>query len=530
MERIRYFMRRYNFDPFRLCIDFFVLILLYYLCQDYLSHNWSLGLLYSFYLLLLIYQIYFSVIEKIFKSEPVFYSDRSMMKTGWDIFFKEFSFLKLLALLGLGIFLVGIFFLLQNLLLQSQKIQFSQLTWVIIMLVLVLSAYSIYRSKNRIYSALMFQSPIRSLSKNMYLSYTTYLNIKDLTIEKLASYNHYSTIKLKQKPNIIFLVIESYGRIMYDNEQLYKDYKSYMTRLEKQLQEADFYSTSHLSLSPIVAGGSWVSYCNLMFGFNFVNQGTYMAMLNNEEIHQYESLFQWLQNKGYQNYRLNGMAGYENMEIPWEKYSRLYAVNEWIRYKDLAYKGPLYGFGPSPPDQYSINYAYNYIKNKKESPFSLFYITQNSHTPFLSPEGVVDDWKDLVDETHTANINSVFFQQPKLKDYQQSIRYQMETVVDFVVKNCDEDDIIIVVGDHQPPELPKEKTGLHTPIHLIAKDKSFIKNFESYGFNEGLLVADTAQNIKHEGLYSMLMRELIAVYSDEDKEQFKYYPDGLKLS
>ncbi len=219
------------------------------------------------------------------------------------------------------------------------------------------------------------------------------------------------------------------------------------------------------------------------------------------------------------------------MKIPWDTYSRFYSVDEWILYKDLKYSGKLYGFGPSPPDQYSLHFAADYIRQQEQAPFTLFYITQNSHSPFESPKEVAEDWKTLSSTTESEQVQrSKFFEKPKKEDYLEAMKYQLDFLFDFVQKQGNENDLFIIIGDHQPPVLTPRENLQETPVHIIANQKhaAFVNDFQTYGFTKGLMPDTSNASLKHEGFYSLWMRNLLKHFSKIKEEQLpEYHRDGL---
>jgi len=303
-----------------------------------------------------------------------------------------------------------------------------------------------------------------------------------------------------------------------------------MEEHERSLKKNQWAVATALSTPPIVGGASWLSYSSLLYGFRIDNQGTYLALSNNAEIDNYHSFFRYLQLQGFKNFQLNALGGFENMKIPWDSYSRYYGVDEWILYKDLNYNGKLYGFGPSPPDQYSLNFAAERIKQQTQDPFSLFYITQNSHSPFESPNQIVGDWKSLNTEEANNNVTSKFFEKPQKEDYLQAMKYQLDFLMDFVQQQGTENDLFIIVGDHQPPVLTPRNSPQETPVHIIAhkKHQNFINAFTKDGFSNGLMTKEGKAVLKHEGFYSLWMRNLIQAFSSVKEEDLPpYFPNGL---
>ena len=113
------------------------------------------------------------------------------------------------------------------------------------------------------------------------------------------------------------------------------------------------------------------------------------------------------------------------------------------------------------------------------------------------------------------------------QNYFDAIEYQLRFLVDFVRKEENEQSIFILIGDHQPPRVARKADGFETPIHIISKDVDFINSFAEYGFGEGLRVQDNVEMVKHESIYSMLMRALVANYGEDPTILPPYLPGGL---
>ncbi|NJO68629.1 MAG: sulfatase-like hydrolase/transferase [Bacteroidetes bacterium] len=238
-----------------------------------------------------------------------------------------------------------------------------------------------------------------------------------------------------------------------------------------------------------------------------------ISLLNRENIADFNHLMRYFKAQGYMNYRINAIPDNEKMKIPWTQYSNLYAIDEWIFFKSMNYKGRLYGFGPSPPDQFSLAYAHNYIKNQGKKPFTLFFITQSSHSPFISPDTIADNWEHLNEGIMEKKKRSVFFRKPTVDDYTKAIRYQIMMLTDYILKFGEENDVFILIGDHQPPLITNGKNdGFETPIHIICKNEALIKQFENLGFNRGLEITDRTNTMKHEGFYPIFMKAFLSEY------------------
>lgn len=528
-ERIRFLINRYNYDVFRVSFDFFILTSLFFILRDYLSAQQYLWIIFPVFILLWAYQLYYHIFESIYQLEPTFHSDSLMLKTGFDLFFKSFGWINFSIALGIILFFGLIFFLLSKLLSLLVLADWGWLSMGFSLLFGLMGIYSLFTYKYKSYGKIVFPSQVQSLYRNIRQSLITKKNLDAYDFKALAAHRPYADLKLSKKPNIHFLVVESYGRLLYDHPELFADYQLNMKSFAAQLAEKQWHAASHLSTAPISGGSSWISFTTLLFGLCIKDQGSYLTMLHHPDMQQYPNIMRVMREQAYKTYRLVAIAGFKGMKIPWDAYKSFYAIDEWINFEDLNYQGKMYGFGPCPPDQYSLNFAHKYIKEQGNTPYFLFFITQNSHSPFGSPTTVVDDWKTLNKPYGEPQFSSSIFVQPKLEDYQKAIKYQLENLTDFICNKGEENDLFIIVGDHQPPIFPKPGDGWETPIHIISKNKAFIEALESYDFSNGLLADKLKVPIRHEGVYSMFMRELFQHYGADINTLPDYMSEGLKF-
>jgi hypothetical protein len=338
-------------------------------------------------------------------------------------------------------------------------------------------------------------------------------------------------ISLKLKPDIYLLFVESYGKLLYENRILRNPYLSSMDSCEKVLLLNGMNAATGFSTSPVSGGQSWVSYTSVMFGYNIRNQGTFNSLLKNPAMVRYNNIFRVLNQNGYKTYRLNAMPPASNLEIPWETYSRFYSIDKWINFSDLNYTGRLYGFGPSPPDQYSLNFAGQFIEKEGRGPRALFFITQTTHNPFYCPDSLVRDWRTLNGEPDSVSFHaSVFLKKPSIKDYAKAVHYDISALVQFITQVPDSNAIFILVGDHQPPVITGLNDGFETPVHIISRNREFTRSFLQFGFREGMRADERAKPIRHEGIYSMFMHEFVRFYGTDHSKLPVYRPYGITVN
>jgi hypothetical protein len=353
------------------------------------------------------------------------------------------------------------------------------------------------------------------IETNIAKSLALYQTVTQFDDDALRQAYDYSSFHLVRRPNIYLILVESYGSVLYKRPDYRLDYAVLTKRIKQQLEEAGLTVASALSESPTWGGGSWLAYTSAEFGLRLDNHPQYLALLDEYQDQPYPYLGRYLQQEGYRSYRLSSIAD-ELSATEWAKYEQFYTVDRWFRFEDLAYTGALYGWGPSPPDQYALHAVREQLaedESTAETPFFLFFITQNSHYPFAPLPPLVDDWSALNGEEHgTAEAvdDENRAHEIRRQDYFAAVEYQLDFLADFMLVRKDEDALFLLVGDHQPPRVSRRADGFATPIHVVSRDADLVASFYEYGFVPGLWVNPAEPTIKHEGLYSMLVRILVA--------------------
>ena len=519
---------RYNFDIFRISIDLVLIVIVFYLLRKRVSPKKYARFAGTYYLFMLLFIVYYTVMEKLFLAKPVLYDDLYLFKLGFINTVGKNSFIFLLEIFAF-LLIVWLFIkLFQYFLTMVSQIQFGKGTKFALIILGFFYLINTVRSGMTFEPHHTFQLTFSMIADNVKYSVQAYKNLHRFDIEKLNHKLNYDQYQLKKQPNVYFLFVESYGRIVYQNEKLRLNYIVTLDSCQNKLNTNGYHSYSAFSTSPVSGGGSWISYSSVMFGFNLKNQATYLSMVKNNETASYNHMFRWFNKKGYLNYRLVALPDDENLKVSWDKYTSFYAVDEWIRYKDLNYQGNKFGFGPSPPDQYSLNFGNEYIRKNSKTPYTLFFISQNSHTPFFSPDSLASDWRSLNNTRQKIEQKSVFLRNPKFEDYSKAIDYSLKMFAQFIISQGKENDIFILIGDHQPPFLTRNKDGFDTPVHIIVRDKKFGAGFSKYGFTPGMHIPEHSIPLRHEGIYSMFMREFIRNYGADTTHLPEYLPLGIQ--
>jgi hypothetical protein len=157
------------------------------------------------------------------------------------------------------------------------------------------------------------------------------------------------------------------------------------------------------------------------------------------------------------------------------------------------------------------------------------FLTKNSHSPFSFSLDLVENWRTLNKSQGRSNYGGGFLSQPTITNYLIAIQYQLEMISDFIIKTGKKDDVYFVIGDHQPPVLnDSDKYGLNTPVHIISQNESFLRGFKDYGFRNSLF-DNKLKTVRHESMYSIIVREMMKNFGSGYKQLPEYEPFGLQI-
>lgn len=530
-ERVKTVFVRSNCDIFRLSVDLFLISIVYYLLRKYMRpalYGWLAGIYYVFTFAFITYYVTF---EKIYLIPPIIYNDLTLLKLGF-VNSMNGQWLRTVGIMVLVLALsYGLIWLVRQMIKTLHSITWSKYSKTVIIILVILILINTVKSGFTYASNQAFQETFALIGSNVKSSADARKSLIHFNVDRINSRMNYQHLGLKSKPDIYLLFVESYGKLLYESPELRGPYFRWMDSCASVLLQNGMNVATGLSTSPVSGGQSWVSYTTVMFGYKIRNQGTFNSLLKNPAMAHYDNLFRVLRQNGYRTYRLNAMPQASNLEVPWETYSRFYSIDKWINFSDLKYSGRLYGFGPSPPDQYSLNFAGRYIDKNSPGPHALFFITQTTHNPFYCPDSLARDWQNLNSEPDSVSFHaSVFLKKPRISDYAKAVHYDLSALVQFIIQVPDSNTIFILIGDHQPPVITSAKNGFETPVHIISRNKEFTKAFMQFGFREGMKADEKAIPIRHEGIYSMFMREFVRFYGTDHSQLPEYRPYGIKVS
>lgn len=518
-------IRRFNYDIFRFNGDLSIIVL--FLLFFKINKTQATWLFFALLLFGFIYLTYYHIVKKTYNSEPLLINDMIFLRTGITIAIGGFLhytilFLLIFAFFVLGCFYASAFFI--NALYSLSSINIPLLITVVFSSSIALFSIVKYFNHPTIYSFLSCPSPTVHFFTNVFNSVKTLKVTKAFKEIDFEALQQVKSIKMTKKPNFHFWVSESYGRIFFKRAEKNESLNQKILTIENSLIEKGWKIVSNYSHAPISGGASWLSYSTLLKGIKIDTHNKYYTLLKDERHLSYYPFLKLMGNSGYKSFYLSALGGYEKVKINWKQLMNFIGAGDLIKFKDLEYEGRGFGLGPSPPDQFSINKGFDLMKRKyPNEPIAYFYITQNSHALWYVPDNVVKDWRILSDK----NFDEYGYIEDKELSvrYEKAIIYQLETFANFVLQQSD-NNLYLIIGDHQPYSDEENEDDYLTPIHIISKDKEFLELFKKFGFTNGLLPLN-GNEITHEAVHSMLLHNLQKRYGAENKPVIEYRKNGI---
>ena len=301
--------------------------------------------------------------------------------------------------------------------------------------------------------------------------------------------------------DVHLMIVESYGHTLHTNPAHRPLFYPSAIEFDKTLRGAGYLVVSHFLESPAFGGRSWLADASILTGVFLDTQARYEAILD-EDV---RNLSHKMGDAGY--HRIFAAPGSYFTTRRWRDF---YRYDEYFLREDFGYQGRVISFG-NMPDQYMLYRMHQHKEQLVASgmrPMFLNYILVSSHVPFYRVPTYVEDWDRLGDGSIYNDIPIRFFANNWIsggeypEGYVTSIDYVLRTVTDYITRIIDEDDIYIIVGDHQPRQpISEDDASFSVPIHVITRDREIADAFRFYGFEYGLW---TEQPLPHPGMDEFL--------------------------
>lgn len=553
-DALVFFIRRDTHDLFRLSGELLTIATLVVVTRRIPFNRWVPRLGLGIYLVLLIYQTYESLSLRIFGERPLLYSDLLLAREAaylvvdlWSSRLLDTAIRMivwtLIAAGAIGLAYRFVINRLEFLSISSPTAIMGMVVWPVVLFSTFW--YHIQDSKTTV----RWIAP--RIVMNVGESFEGLRTVETLEKDSPLPYAENRSVRLNHKPNLFLFLIESYGKVLVDHPQLKEGYSRKMEEMGRRMVDQGWHAATNFSQAPISGGKSWLSMCAVLAGIRVENQALYSLLLRS--LPDYPHLVRFLKSQGYTTAVLQPTmrprAGFS-----FDRYETFYDYDLWIYQNDLDYAGDYYGWGMIP-DQYSLNYAHEKYVQTLSEPFSLFFVTVSSHSPWYDLPPYIEDWKRLGEPGFHADehapytglddhwprtwkklshhlkkqlgLKDVF----RLEDYLAQMNYQIDVVTDYILEKAPENSMFILLGDHQPPVISSEPQDFETPVHVISRDQDFIQSLTRYGFVPGTSKETSLDgSIRHEAIYSLLVRALAETYGEKNLTPLPpYRPEGVPL-
>ena len=522
-RRLKSFYYSRIIDPFRISLEYSLVVLL----LGFLGMNGtgSIVLTSILALVVLVVNIYIAIFLKLLNRTPILRSDWIYTKENAGIYEGYFLPIGLVFIVLIAGFFSMFYYLNAYLLSLDFNPVIGGALFVFIAC-LGLFNTKIYLINNylsrTVFSLFIYLSKSRHQTKKSERYFS-------LSLSDIKKSNHFDKVKLNRRPNIHIISMESYGSLIYRDLDVYAEVKQGVEKWNEVYNSSDIHCCSVMAEPPHFGSGTLYSYSTLLFGMKIENSYQYNILFNElATFSEYQSLFRYTRDNGYKNFVLQGMVGEFGSTVNYKMLKNNLTYDHIIQNDDIGFKGQYLKFmsmQKCPPDQFTFNKGID-VAQQSKVPYTLFYCTLNSHFDFDAPLEPVEEWEDLNDEHY---VYETTMEKPwdKYKKYKKALNYSIDSIFGTIKKRINEDDIYVVYGDHQPTLIVEEKHGIESPIHIFSKNKTFIKAWEQYGFNEGLVPEDKNKPLKFEAFYSAFMNCLNTAYGQNKDLELPFFGDGI---
>jgi hypothetical protein len=320
--------------------------------------------------------------------------------------------------------------------------------------------------------------------------------------EAAASWPRNANVSALGQRHVLLVFVESYGTIALSDPAMAEVIGPTLARFQARAREAGFASASRVLNSPIIGGGSWMAHASVLTGIPISTQALYDVML----AHDLASLARVLGAQGYRS-----VAVMPRLRQAWP-HGAFFGFDAVLDDPAMGYRGPPFAW-ESMPDQFVLERTHELEIAPARQPLFLKYVLASSHLPFDLVPHLVENGRGLGDGAIYREFLAEPFPPPNgnvfdnRAGYLAALRYVLRSIEEYLVHRLDDDSLVIILGDHQPPlTLAASTRNRAVPVHVLSRDHALIERFATEGFKPGMTPIEltTAEGI--DGLPRALFR------------------------
>jgi hypothetical protein len=340
-----------------------------------------------------------------------------------------------------------------------------------------------------------------------------------------SPYAAYQRIALRDKPDVLLFIVESYGRLLSVEEKTRAGHAALLAELETELTAAGFRAASAFATATVSGGRSWIAEGNILLGTPI----RYEAMFQHIVAQAPPSFVSFLNSNGYQTALL---APADRDRAGFHPVNR-YGFAQLFTYDQLAYRGPAIGWGLIP-DQYSLAFIERAFLQSAQKPVFLDFHMVSSHAPWSEVPAIERNPAQLLATSGTTEreepsgepLDTAFrryarssgrfaymdrFDDAMREGYQATVEYDLRVIAQFLARRS-HDAFVIILGDHQPPVIAREDKSFDAPVHILSRDPARLTPLLKHAFVPGLTIDPAAPAaLDQAGLFSLWVHALSAM-------------------
>jgi len=289
--------------------------------------------------------------------------------------------------------------------------------------------------------------------------------------------------------SVYLLVVESYGHTLFTRS----DYRQAMVpvyeRFQKTVEAGGWSARSGFLRSPTFGGRSWLADATLLTGQRIRNQEQYDQVVKAAQ----PNLTQEFGRRGA--FRLLAAPGTLQADQAWK---RTFAFDRYLFDGGLGYRGPAIGGLGRVSDQFLL-YRVGEEARAAGKPVFAQVLLVSSHTPFERLPVYLERWEDLGDGSVYRQDGGILTLGGGGEGYLASIDYVFRCLEGFLERYPGPDDLVVIVGDHQPLiPVSEQDSTFSVPVHVLARNPARLEAMAAWGLDAGLIPRD--RPLPHPGL------------------------------
>ncbi len=301
--------------------------------------------------------------------------------------------------------------------------------------------------------------------------------------------------------NVLLIFVESYGAITLTDPGLAEALNPVRARFGENLRAAGYHVYSSLLNSPITGGGSWLAHATMTTGVRIDGQPLYDVLLTTTA----PTLGRFFRERGYRT-----VVAMPRIQQPWPE-GAFFSFETVLNDAAFGYEGMRFSW-ESIPDQFVLEKVHAREIATAGKPLFIQYVLSTSHLPFDSAPPVIEDASNLGDGRIYDRLDFEEYPPPaqvfdNQRGYVGTIRYVLDALGNYLVRRLEDDSLVIVVGDHQPPlTIAAASRNKAVPIHVLSRDPGLLDPFRQAGYGAGMTPPATTTDVGMESFLPWFLR------------------------